>query len=180
MCGKLQGVDGMTWVLLAVVTLYISMVNPSNTPAFFSNTAFKFVLFAFVAVVFVLEGPLVGTMFAIAMALPVIYSSLREGYENPFIENYADDDANEVDDSHDDEDKDGDEEKGDDANGGQDAHTDSKPTDAKAKQDHDNDKDHDDHASPSSKKSNNKDTDKDEPEGSPPVTETWCNYANVF
>ena len=174
----------MTWGLLAVVTLYISMVNPSNTPAFFSNTVFKFVLFAFVAVVFVLEGPLVGTMFAIAMALPVIYSSLREGYENPFIENYADDDANEVDDSHDDhDDKDDDDaEKGDDANDGKgkDAHTDAKQD---HKNDHDNDhkNDHDHNTdSSNSKNSNNKDTDKDEPEGSPPVTETWCNYANVF
>jgi hypothetical protein len=80
----------MSWALLAVVTVYIALVNPSNTPAFFSNTWFKLVLFAFVIVVFVLEGPLVGTMFAIAMVLPVVYSSLREGYENPFIERYED------------------------------------------------------------------------------------------
>lgn len=90
MCTKLQGVGGMSWALLAVVTVYIALVNPSNTPAFFSNTWFKLVLFAFVIVVFVLEGPLVGTMFAIAMVLPVVYSSLREGYENPFIERYED------------------------------------------------------------------------------------------
>ena len=88
MCTKLQGVGGMSWALLAVVTVYIALVNPSNTPAFFSNTWFKLVLFAFVIVVFVLEGPLVGTMFAIAMVLPIVYSSLREGYENPFIERY--------------------------------------------------------------------------------------------
>ena len=95
MCTKLQGVGGMSWALLAVVTVYIALVNPSNTPAFFSNTWFKLVLFAFVIVVFVLEGPLVGTMFAIAMVLPVVYSSLREGYENPFIERYEDSVENE-------------------------------------------------------------------------------------
>ena len=88
MCSKLSEVDTMSWVLLTVVSLYIAMVNPSNTPAFFSNPVFKFVLFAFVAVVFVLEGPLVGTLFGIAMVLPVVYSSLREGYQNPFIERY--------------------------------------------------------------------------------------------
>ena len=90
MCSKLSQVDTMSWVLLTVVSLYIAMVNPSNTPAFFSNPVFKFILFAFVAVVFVLEGPLVGTLFGIAMVLPVVYSSLREGYQNPFIERYND------------------------------------------------------------------------------------------
>ena len=85
---KLRCVGTLSWVLLAIVTLYISLVNPSNTPAFFSNGIFKFVLFAFVVVVYVLEGPLIGTMFAIAMVLPVIYSSMREGYDNPFIEGY--------------------------------------------------------------------------------------------
>jgi hypothetical protein len=88
MYSKLSQVDTMSWVLLTVVSLYIAMVNPSNTPTFFSNPVFKFVLFAFVAVVFILEGPLVGTLFGIAMVLPVVYSSLREGYQNPFIERY--------------------------------------------------------------------------------------------
>jgi hypothetical protein len=90
MLAKLKGVGTMSWVLLAIVTLYIALVNPSNTPSFFSNSVFKFGLFAFVVVVYVLEGPLIGTLFAIAMTIPVIYSSMREGYANPFIENYAD------------------------------------------------------------------------------------------
>lgn len=76
----LQGICPLSWVLLTIVTLYIALVNPSNTPAFFSNSVFKFVLFAFVVIVYVLEGPLIGTMFAIAMVLPVVYSSMREGY----------------------------------------------------------------------------------------------------
>ena len=198
MTTKLHSIDGMTWLLLAVVTLYIAMVNPSNTPAFFSNTAFKFVLFAFVAVVFVLEGPLVGTMFAIAMALPVVYSSLREGYENPFIENY--DDANETEDSKEDDESDGDKEE---------KHGDNHEKHGDNEKHGDKDKLHEDSDSPEamksapSTKSNganehaDDDTDgtddketssapptlstaSDEPEGAPPVTESWCNFANVF
>ena len=30
MCAKLQNVGGMSWALLAVVTVYIALVNPSN------------------------------------------------------------------------------------------------------------------------------------------------------
>ena len=90
---KLHGVGTMSWILLAIITLYISLVNPSNTPSFFSNSVFKFVLFAFVVIVYVLEGPLIGTMFTIAMVLPVVYSSMREGYTNPFIEGYNTNDS---------------------------------------------------------------------------------------
>lgn len=181
MTTKLQDVDGMTWLLLAVVTLYIAMVNPSNTPAFFSNTAFKFVLFAFVAAVFVLEGPLVGTMFAIAMALPVVYSSLREGYENPFIENY--DDANETDDSKEDDEAEGEGDKDDDKEQGGSDSTEvvksSAPSTnsngAEADED-DEDNKNEDSAPPAPPGT----VTSDEPEGAPPVTESWCNFANVF
>ena len=102
MYSKLSQVDTMSWVLLTVVSLYIAMVNPSNTPTFFSNPVFKFVLFAFVAVVFILEGPLVGTLFGIAMVLPVVYSSLREGYQNPFIERYEEKKDDETEEGEDD------------------------------------------------------------------------------
>lgn len=186
---KLNGVDTMSWVLLAVVTFYIAMVNPSNTPAFFSNTVFKFVLFAFVAIVFVLEGPLVGTMLGIAMMLPVVYSSLREGYQNPFIERYADEDDEEdkkvkkadgededIEDVEADEDMEGveDVEGAEGVEDEEDAEiamqvdekrsTDSPDTDPTAKLQ----KMLDD-ASPSA-----------EPTGAEPKTETWRNFASVF
>ena len=115
MYSKLSQVDTMSWVLLTVVSLYIAMVNPSNTPTFFSNPVFKFVLFAFVAVVFILEGPLVGTLFGIAMVLPVVYSSLREGYQNPFIERYEEKKDDETEEGEDDtEEEEDDTEKGED------------------------------------------------------------------
>jgi hypothetical protein len=184
MSTKLQGVDTMSWVLLAVFTLYISIVNPSNTPAFFSNTAFKFALFAFVAVVFVLEGPLVGTMFAIAMALPVVYSSLREGYENPFIERYADEDEND-DDKHTDDDDDDTHTDDDKHTDDDDTHKDDTHKDATHKDDTHKDathKDADKHSSSDHAFAKMLASSKTESSGSSvePVTESWCNFANVF
>ena len=86
MLNSLRSVDPWSYVVMGLIALYIALVNPSNTPAFFSNPVFKFVLFAFVAIVCVLEGSCIGVLFAVAMALPVVYSSMREGYANPFLE----------------------------------------------------------------------------------------------
>lgn len=91
MLNTLRNVDPLSYVVLVVIALYIALVNPSNTPAIFSNPIFKFVLFVFVGLVCILEGSAIGVLFAVAMALPVVYSSLREGYENPFVEGFEDD-----------------------------------------------------------------------------------------
>lgn len=93
MLRTISNVDPLTYVVLAVIALYIALTNPSNTPVIFSNPVFKFVLFAFVALVCLLEGSAIGVLFAVAMALPVVYSSLREGYANPFVEAFGEDDA---------------------------------------------------------------------------------------
>lgn len=101
MLNSLRSVDPWSYVVMGLIALYIALVNPSNTPAFFSNPVFKFVLFAFVAIVCVLEGSCIGVLFAVAMALPVVYSSMREGYANPFLEafgGYQPADSNENDD----------------------------------------------------------------------------------
>jgi hypothetical protein len=64
-----------------VIVVYIAIATPQNTPSFFRYSLVRFVLFAFVVVVLVTEGPVVGTMFALAMALPIIYSSIEpEGF----------------------------------------------------------------------------------------------------
>ena len=89
MLNSLRSVDPWSYVVMGLIALYIALVNPSNTPAFFSNPVFKFVLFAFVAIVCVLEGSCIGVLFAVAMALPVVYSSMREGYANPFLEAFG-------------------------------------------------------------------------------------------
>ena len=91
MLNTLRNVDPLSYVVLVVIALYIALVNPSNTPAIFSNPIFKFVLFVFVGLVCILEGSAIGVLFAVAMALPVVYSSLREGYANPFVEGFEDD-----------------------------------------------------------------------------------------
>jgi len=85
----LRNVDPLTYIVLVVISLYIALTNPSNTPAIFSNPIFKFVLFVCVALVCLLEGSVIGVLFAVAMALPVVYSSLREGYANPFVEAFG-------------------------------------------------------------------------------------------
>ena len=91
MLNTLRNVDPLSYVVLVVIALYIALVNPSNTPAIFSNPIFKFVLFVFVGLVCILEGSAIGVLCAVAMAWPVVYSSLREGYENPFVEGFEDD-----------------------------------------------------------------------------------------
>lgn len=70
------------WFSIAVLILYIAFVNPANTPTYFSKTAVKFSLFAIATVVFIVSGPLVGTVFAIAMVFPVIYSTLQVADDN--------------------------------------------------------------------------------------------------
>ena len=96
MLNTLRNVDPLSYVVLVVIALYIALVNPSNTPAIFSNPIFKFVLFVFVGLVCILEGSAIGVLFAVAMALPVVYSSLREGYANPFVEGFEENDGSEV------------------------------------------------------------------------------------
>lgn len=78
---KVKSLDALTLAVLGVIVVYIAIATPQNTPSFFRYSLVRFVLFAFVVVVLVTEGPVVGTMFALAMALPVIYSSVEpEGF----------------------------------------------------------------------------------------------------
>jgi hypothetical protein len=78
---KVKSLDALTLAVLGVIVVYIAIATPQNTPSFFRYSLVRFVLFAFVVVVLVTEGPVVGTMFALAMALPVIYSSIEpEGF----------------------------------------------------------------------------------------------------
>jgi len=83
--GKLKQTDGLTWAVLAAIVLYVAVASPANTPAIFRNSLFRFVVFAFAVVVFLVEGPVIGTMFALAMLLPIVYSSMgaaQEGFED--------------------------------------------------------------------------------------------------
>lgn len=83
--GKLKQTDGLTWAVLAAIVLYVAVASPANTPAIFGNSLFRFVVFAFAVVVFLVEGPVIGTMFALAMLLPIVYSSMgatQEGFED--------------------------------------------------------------------------------------------------
>jgi hypothetical protein len=78
---KVKSLDALTLAVLGVIVVYIAIATPQNTPSFFRYSLVRFVLFAFVVVVLVTEGPVVGTMFALAMALPIIYSSIEpEGF----------------------------------------------------------------------------------------------------
>ena len=80
---KVKSLDALTLAVLGVIVVYIAIATPQNTPSFFRYSLVRFVLFAFVVVVLVTEGPVVGTMFALAMALPVIYSSIEpEGFKD--------------------------------------------------------------------------------------------------
>lgn len=84
--GKLKQTDGLTWAVLAAIVLYVAVASPANTPTIFRNSLFRFVVFAFAVVVFLVEGPVIGTMFALAMLLPIVYSSMgatQEGFEDP-------------------------------------------------------------------------------------------------
>ena len=85
---KLQSVDAMSWAVLAVIVVYVAVASPSNTPSVFKNSLFRLVVFAFVVVVFVVEGPMIGTMFALAMVLPIVYSNMQIHAEG-FNENTA-------------------------------------------------------------------------------------------
>ena len=81
---KLKQTDGLTWAVLAAIVIYVSVASPANTPTLFRNSLFRFFVFAFVVVVFLVEGPVIGTMFALAMLLPIVYSNMgaaQEGYE---------------------------------------------------------------------------------------------------
>jgi hypothetical protein len=78
---KLLSVDPLSWAVIAVVVVYIAVARPSNTPSVFKNSLFRLAVFAFVAVVFIVEGPMIGTMFALAMLLPVVYSSMQTPLE---------------------------------------------------------------------------------------------------
>lgn len=78
---KLQSVDPLSWAVLAVIVVYIAVARPSNTPSIFKNSFFRLVVFALVAVVFVVEGPMIGSMFALAMLLPVVYSNMQHPSE---------------------------------------------------------------------------------------------------
>lgn len=80
---KLKSIDALTWAVLAVIVVYIAIANPQNTPGVFRNPIVRFILFSFVVVVYLLEDPVVGTMFALAMLLPVVYSSVKtnEGFQ---------------------------------------------------------------------------------------------------
>ena len=80
---KLKQTDGLTWAVLAAIVIYVAVASPVNTPTIFRNSLFRFFLFAFVVVVFLVEGPVIGTMFALAMLLPIVYSSMgtvQEGF----------------------------------------------------------------------------------------------------
>ena len=82
---KLKQTDGLTWAVLAAIVLYVAVASPANTPTIFRNSLFRIVVFAFVVVVFLVEGPVIGTMFALAMLLPIVYSSMgaaQEGFED--------------------------------------------------------------------------------------------------
>lgn len=87
---RTRHLDWVTLATLTVLTIFVAFVNPSNTPPIFSNTLFKTALFAFVSVVLLLDRSAIGVMFAVAMVLPIVYSALREGYSNPFVENFVD------------------------------------------------------------------------------------------
>lgn len=83
--GKLKQTDGLTWAVLAAIVLYVAVASPANTPTIFRNSLFRIVVFAFVVVVFLVEGPVIGTMFALAMLLPIVYSSMgaaQEGFDD--------------------------------------------------------------------------------------------------
>lgn len=89
---KLQNIDPLSWAVIAVIVVYIAVARPSNTPSVFKNSLFRLVVFAFVAVVFIVEGPMIGTMFALAMLLPVVYSNVQS-YSEGFYEDMADEDT---------------------------------------------------------------------------------------
>lgn len=98
---KLQSVDPLSWAVLAVIVVYVAVARPSNTPSIFKNSLFRLVVFVFVAIVFIVEGPMIGTMFALAMILPVIYSNLQnpsEGFNEGITE---DEDINDEEDQDD-------------------------------------------------------------------------------
>ena len=101
---KLQSVDPLSWAVLAVIVVYIAVARPSNTPSIFKNSFFRLVVFALVAVVFVVEGPMIGTMFALAMLLPVVYSNMQHTSEG-----FNEDDDNENNESDDEDDVTGEE-----------------------------------------------------------------------
>lgn len=95
---KLNSLDPLTWAVLVVIVVYIAVARPSNTPSIFKNSLFRLVVFVFVAVVFIVEGPMIGTMFALAMLLPVVYSNMQnpsEGFKENRNEENADEDATE-------------------------------------------------------------------------------------
>ena len=82
---KLKQTDGLTWAVLAAIVIYVSVASPANTPTLFRNSLFRFFVFAFVVVVFLVEGPVIGTMFALVMLLPIVYSNMgtaQEGFED--------------------------------------------------------------------------------------------------
>lgn len=82
---KLKQTDGLTWAVLAAIVIYVAVASPANTPTLFRNSLFRFFVFAFVVVVFLVEGPVIGTMFALAMLLPIVYSNMgaaQEGFED--------------------------------------------------------------------------------------------------
>ena len=82
---KLKQTDGLTWAVLSAIVIYVAVASPANTPTIFRNSLFRFFLFAFVVVVFLVEGPAIGTMFALAMLLPIVYSSMgtvQEGFQD--------------------------------------------------------------------------------------------------
>lgn len=95
---KLNSLDPLTWAVLVVIVVYIAVARPSNTPSIFKNSLFRLVVFVFVAVVFIVEGPMIGTMFALAMLLPVVYSNMQnpsEGFEEHDNEENVDEETTE-------------------------------------------------------------------------------------
>lgn len=97
---KLKQTDSLTWAVLAAIVIYVAVASPTNTPTIFRNSLFRFFLFAFVVVVFLVEGPVIGTMFALAMLLPVVYSNMgvqQEGFEDHEL-NAVDEDMKKVED----------------------------------------------------------------------------------
>lgn len=101
---KLKQTDGLTWAVLAAIVLYVAVASPANTPTIFRNSLFRFFVFAFVVIVFLVEGPVIGTLFALAMLLPIVYSSMgaavQEGFEdheNSYVVSEEDDNVYEED-----------------------------------------------------------------------------------